>query len=124
MVNVTGFTTMRTQDERIEAAAFAPSIQGGHVCEQIVNPVGVWRVLLRIPFFGWGKFAVQARLNLALIIDTVEANDPLQEDVKFRVAGRVLRNTIKRLEDIHNNGFKRLHLARCLVHAVKPRNLD
>ena len=77
MVNIPRLATMRAQEEGIEATTLTPRIQRGHIREQIINPVGIRRVLLGIPFFRWREFAVQARLDLALIIDTVESNDTL-----------------------------------------------
>lgn len=77
MVNIPRLATMGAKDEGIEAATLTPRIQRGQVREQIIDPVGIRRVLFGIPFFRWREFAVQARLDLALIIDTVESNDAL-----------------------------------------------
>ena len=49
MVRITRFTAVRSENESVEASLLAPDVQGRHIRKEIVNPVAVGWVLLRIP---------------------------------------------------------------------------
>lgn len=59
---------------------------------------------------------MHAPLNLAFVIDAIEANDPLQEDVELGVACRVFGHLEQRLEDVYNDLLEIVHQTSCLVH--------
>jgi hypothetical protein len=63
----------------------SPCIQRRHVGEHVVQPVTVWWRLCCIPRFGSRELAVKPTFRFRLVIHTVEANNALEEDVKFGV---------------------------------------
>ena len=58
MVYIAGLTTMGSKYEGIEAAPFAPDVQGSHVGKQMIDPISVWWILLGVPLFRWWILAV------------------------------------------------------------------
>ena len=107
-------------DGRTEPSRSSKSIQTRHVGVHVVDPVTisspthsttkaatpddipvtVRRRLLRIPHPGRWKFPIKPPLWLTLIINTIEPDDTLQEDVKFRMRRRVFSHFKQRLKDV------------------------
>ena len=90
----------------------------------MVYPIRIWWVLRGVPFFWPWKFPVQARFDLALVVDTVEAHNALEKDVEFGVAVGIFGDLVERLENIDYDLLERLHLPSGFVHAVQSRHLD
>ena len=118
MVDVAGFTTVRSQNKGVETTSLAPHIQRCHIGEEMVDPIRIRRVLLRIPLLWCRELSVQPRFNLAFVINTIEANNALQENVELGINGWILGHLVERLEDIYDDALKVVHLTGRLIHAV------
>lgn len=57
-------------------------------------------ILRRVPIFRQREFAVQPPFSFRLVIDTVEADDTLQEDVQLGMARWVTSDFEERVEDV------------------------
>lgn len=71
-----------------------------------------------------GEFLKDAPLHFALVVNTVETDDPLKEYVELWVAARVFSHLEQRLEDVDNDLLEVVHEASGLVHIVQTRDLD
>lgn len=77
-----------------------PLVKTRNVGKHVIDPVRVrWR-LLRVPQLRIGELLVEAPLGLGLVVDTVKANDALQEDVQLWVGPGVLGHLKQRKEDV------------------------
>src|ERR1700744_2905448 len=124
MVGASRLPTVRPQQESVESTSLPPDVQGGHVCEQVVDPVTVRRILLSIPLFrGWELLEYTA-FRFALIVNAVEADDTLEEDVQLRMARGILGDLKQRLEEVDHDLLKVFHQSTGLVDVKEPRNLD
>lgn len=123
VIYVAGFPAMRSKYEGVEAALFAPDVQGSHVGKQVIDPVSVRWVLLGVPLFRWRILPVQSSLDLALVVNTVKANHTLEENVELGVGGRVLRDFIERPEYVDDDLFIGVHLTAGFVHAEESGDL-
>ena len=123
MIHVASLTAVGSKYEGVEAATFAPDVQGSHVGKQVINPVGVWWVLLGVPFFRGWVLPVQSSLDLALVVNTVKANHSLEEEVERRVARGVLGDFVERPEYVDDDLFIGIHLFVGFVHAEESGDL-
>lgn len=124
MIGVTSFSRVWPQQEGIKATLLPPDIQRRHVCKQIVNPIAVWGVLLRVPHVRDGELSKQAPLCLALVIDTVEPNDSLEENVELLMARRVFGDLEERLEEVYNDLLEVIHQSTGFIDIEKSGDLD
>ena len=123
MIYVASLTTMRAKYEGVEMASFAPDIQRSHVGKQVIDPISVRWVLLSVPLFRWWILPVQSSLDLALIVNTVEADHTLKKNMKLRMARRVLGDFVERPKYVDDDLFIRVHLTVSFVHAEESRDL-
>ena len=124
MVGVTRFAAMGAEQECVEPTLLPPNIERCNVREKVVHPVAVGRVLLGGPFLGGREFPIYPSFHLAFIVDTVKANDSLQKDVEFRVAGGILGNFKQWLEDVTHHFLEVMHQTSSLVHIKETRHLN
>lgn len=124
VISITSFSTMRPEQEGIEAALLPPDIKRRYICKQIVHPVAVWWVLLCAPFLWKGKLLVHTPLDFALVVDTIEAYDSLQEDVKLGMGGGVSSDLEERLKHIDNHLLEVFHETGRLIHIEQTRHLN
>jgi len=123
MVYIASFTTVRSKHERVEPSSLPPLIQRSHVCEEMVDPVSVWRVLFGVPLLRRWIPSIQANFGFAFIINAIKAHDALQENMELFMLRRVLGDFVKRLEYVDKNVLIRVHLTVCFVQTVEPWNL-
>lgn len=109
MIGVAGLTTVWPKNEGIESTALPPVIERGNIRKHEVDPIAIRWVLLGVPFAGNGVLPVEPTFRLALVIDTIKSNHPLQEDVKLGMTGGVFGDFKQRLEHVRNNLLKVLH---------------
>src|SRR5579862_36844 len=85
MIGIPSLATMRPYQECIEPSLFPPDIERGYIRKEVVDPVAIWGVLFCIPRLWPWKLPEKSALGLALIVDAIEADNPLQEYVEFGV---------------------------------------
>ena len=100
MIRIPCLPTMWSQNKSIKIPLLPPRIQTRHVGEQVINIITVRGILFRGPLF-WGReFAIETSFDFGFVVNGVEANHPLEEDVQFRVSGRVFCYFEEGLEDV------------------------
>jgi hypothetical protein len=124
MISIASFAAVWTKKEGIETALLSPDVQRRYVCEEVVHPVAVRRILFVRPFMWEGELLKDTPLYFALIVDTVESDDPLKEDVELWVAARVFSHLKQRLEDVDDNLLEVVHEASGLVYIIQTRDLN
>ena len=123
MICISSLTAMGSQQKCVEATLLSENIQGCHVGKQIVDPVTVRRILLRVPNIWHREFSIKPSFCLALVIDTIESNDSLQKDVELWMARWIFRYFEQRLKEVYDDLLKIIHQSSGFVDIEEPRNL-
>ena len=99
------------------------------------SPIRIRRTLTRVPHARRRELAVQPPFRLGLVVHTIKPDHALEEDVEFRMGGRILGDLKEGSKDVYRNWLSNsnstrgirltlhnvlevVHLARGLVHFV------
>ena len=124
MICITSLATVRPEKKRVESSFLSPHVERGHIGEEVIYPVGIWRILFCVPLFGGRELPIQPPLHLALVVDAIEADYSLEEYVEFRMRGWITGDFEEWLKDIVKKFLESLHGLERFVQSEETRDLD